>query len=133
MKEVMQELGPDRVRYAGVDVTQPDDVTAALDLAQESLGTVNCVVSCAGIAVAQRTYSRKGAHSLDDFSRVMHVNTTGTFNVLRLAAERMAATEPDGNQPRAGLNVSAARTGPPTLPLRPPDPNPSRRAAGHHH
>jgi len=107
MKEVMQELGPDRVRYAGVDVTQPDDVTAALDLAQESLGTVNCVVSCAGIAVAQRTYSRKGAHSLDDFSRVMHVNTTGTFNVLRLAAERMAATEPDADGQR-GIIINTA-------------------------
>jgi 3-hydroxyacyl-CoA dehydrogenase/3-hydroxy-2-methylbutyryl-CoA dehydrogenase len=35
------------------------------------------------------------AHPLDEFTRTLHVNTIGTFNVARLAAERMARREPD--------------------------------------
>jgi 3-hydroxyacyl-CoA dehydrogenase / 3-hydroxy-2-methylbutyryl-CoA dehydrogenase len=50
---------------------------------------VNTVVSCAGIAVATRTLSKKGPHSLEDFAKVLTVNTIGTFNVARLSAERL--------------------------------------------
>jgi NAD(P)-dependent dehydrogenase (short-subunit alcohol dehydrogenase family) len=32
--------------------------------------------------------------SLDDFQRTVNVNLVGTFNVCRLAAERMASQEP---------------------------------------
>jgi len=61
--------------------------------------TVNVAVNCAGIAVAKKTLSKKKgssdivAHSLEDFSKTLHVNTVGTFNVSRLAAERMASRE----------------------------------------
>jgi NAD(P)-dependent dehydrogenase (short-subunit alcohol dehydrogenase family) len=47
-------------------------------------------VCCAGIAVAQKTLGKRGPHSLDDFGRVLQVNLVGSFNVARLAAERMA-------------------------------------------
>eukprot|EP00622_Pseudochattonella_farcimen_P002385 FR737302.1.p1 GENE.FR737302.1~~FR737302.1.p1 ORF type:complete len:225 (+),score=13.11 FR737302.1:28-675(+) len=108
MQQVVKELGGEGfAKYAVMDVTQPTDVSAALDLAQESFGAVNCVVSCAGIAVAQRTLSRKGPHSLEDFSRVLHVNTTGTFNVLRLSAERMSANDADAHGQR-GVIINTA-------------------------
>ena len=46
-----------------------------------------------------KTVGKKGAHSLDVFANVINVNLVGTFNVLRLAAERMAAAEPvDGER-----------------------------------
>ena len=32
--------------------------------------------------------------SLDDFQRTINVNLVGTFNVCRLAAEKMAAQDP---------------------------------------
>lgn len=88
LNDIVAGLGDKRALAVGMDVTSPDDVRVALDQAEEQFGAVNCVVSCAGIAVASRTLSKKGPHSLDDFSKVLHVNTTGTFNVLRLAAER---------------------------------------------
>ena len=79
---------------------QQAEVEAALDECEARFGTVNALVSCAGIAVASRTVSKKGAHSLDDFSRVLHVNTTGTFNVLRLAAERYVFGANEGGNAR---------------------------------
>ena len=87
LESITADLGPSTLA-ACMDVTKPAEVEAALDECEARFGTVNALVSCAGIAVASRTVSKKGAHSLDDFSRVLHVNTTGTFNVLRLAAER---------------------------------------------
>jgi len=107
LNDIVAGLGDKRALAVGMDVTSPDDVRVALDQAEEQFGAVNCVVSCAGIAVASRTLSKKGPHSLDDFSKVLHVNTTGTFNVLRLAAERMSTREADSHGQR-GVIVNTA-------------------------
>ena len=54
-------------------------------------GSVNAAVNCAGIGVAVKTYNpKKGPHPLDLFQKVLAVNTGGSFNVIRLASERMA-------------------------------------------
>ena len=37
----------------------------------------------------RRTLSKKGPHSLEQFERVLKVNTSGTFNCIRLVAEAM--------------------------------------------
>ena len=91
----LSELGGGEVVFAPADVTSADDVSAALDQCEAAFGApVNVAVNCAGIGYAARTiHPKRGAHDLDAFSKVMHVNTTGTFNVLRLAAERMASAE----------------------------------------
>ena len=71
-------------------------------------GGVHAVVQCAGIATATKVLGRKGAHSLADFERVLRVNTVGTFNVLRLAAEQMAAQQADEGGQR-GVIINTAR------------------------
>ncbi|MEZ7240215.1 3-hydroxyacyl-CoA dehydrogenase [Rhodococcus sp. GXMU-t2271] len=88
---IAKELG-DRVRFAAADVTDEAAVTEALDLA-ESLGPLRVAVNCAGIGNAVKTVSKKGAFPLDAFKKVVDVNLFGTFNVIRLAAERIAKTE----------------------------------------
>ncbi|ATQ30317.1 3-hydroxy-2-methylbutyryl-CoA dehydrogenase [Rhodococcus ruber Chol-4] len=94
---IAKELG-DRVRFAAADVTDEAAVTEALDLA-ESLGPLRVAVNCAGIGNAVKTVSKKGAFPLDAFKKVVDVNLFGTFNVIRLAAERIAKTEPvDGER-----------------------------------
>ncbi|NLV81342.1 MAG: 3-hydroxyacyl-CoA dehydrogenase [Rhodococcus sp.] len=94
---IAKELG-DRVRFAAADVTDEAAVTEALDLA-ESLGPLRVAVNCAGIGNAVKTVSKKGAFPFDDFKKVVNVNLFGTFNVIRLAAERIAKTEPiDGER-----------------------------------
>ncbi|MBF6181078.1 3-oxoacyl-[acyl-carrier-protein] reductase FabG [Nocardia otitidiscaviarum] len=90
-KAVAEELG-ERATFAPGDVTSEADVTAALDAAA-GLGTLRIAVNCAGIGNAIRTVSKKGAFPLDAFTKVVNVNLIGSFNVIRLAAERMAATE----------------------------------------
>lgn len=83
-------------------------VEAALDLAEKRFGRVNAAVNCAGIAPPARVVGKKGAHDLDLFNKVLAVNTSGTFNVTRLVAARMAANEPDARGER-GVIVNTAR------------------------
>jgi NAD(P)-dependent dehydrogenase (short-subunit alcohol dehydrogenase family) len=103
-EETAKELG-ESAAFSPGDVTSPDDVTAALDRAA-GLGTLRIAVNCAGIGPAARTFGRKGPFPLDMFTRVVTVNLIGTFNVIRLAAERIAAAAPvDGER---GVVVNTA-------------------------
>ena len=89
-------LGPGAV-FAPADVADEAAVGAALDAA-EQLGTLRIVVNCAGVATPGKVLGRGGVLGLDVFERVVRVNLVGTFNVLRLAAARMAAAEPVGEE-----------------------------------
>jgi len=102
--DLAERLG-ERVRFAAADVTDEADVETALDLAAE-LGTLRVAVSCAGIVDAARTVGKSGPFPLDTFARVVSVNLIGTFNVIRLAATRIAvADEIDGER---GVLVNTA-------------------------
>ena len=83
--------------FAPADVTDEAAVTAALDAAA-GLGTLRVVVNCAGVATPGKVLGRSGVLALDAFERVVRVNLVGTFNVLRLAAARIAAAEPLGEE-----------------------------------
>jgi NAD(P)-dependent dehydrogenase (short-subunit alcohol dehydrogenase family) len=65
-------------------------VSAALDHADQ-LGPLRIAVACAGIAPPARILGRKGVVPLEHFSKTVSVNLIGTFNLARLAAERIAA------------------------------------------
>ncbi|WP_029107992.1 3-hydroxyacyl-CoA dehydrogenase [Mycobacterium sp. URHD0025] len=106
-EEVVAELG-DRAKFVGTDVTDEAGVSEALDVA-ESLGPVRINVNCAGIGNAIKTLSKNGAFPLDGFRKVVEVNLIGTFNVIRLSAERIAKTEPIGpNGEERGVIINTA-------------------------
>ncbi len=100
------ELGG-RARFVEVNVTDADQVSAAVDAASEADRGLRISVCCAGIGWAQRTASKGGPHDLQLFSNVVQVNLIGTFNVLRLAAASMNGNEPDDAGER-GVCVNTA-------------------------
>ena len=83
--------------FAHVDVTNTDDVIAAIELAKE-MGPLRALVNSAGVGWATRTIGKDGqyssAHDLDMYRRVIEINLIGTFNCMRLAATAMSTTEP---------------------------------------
>jgi NAD(P)-dependent dehydrogenase (short-subunit alcohol dehydrogenase family) len=95
-KAVAERLG-ERVSFAPADVTDEASVAAALDVAVEQ-GPLRAAVNCAGTGDAIRILGKKGVYPLEKFARVVQVNLIGTFNVIRLAAERMVANEPLGEE-----------------------------------
>ena len=104
-KEIAGELG-DRAVFSPGDVTSPDSVTAALDAAA-GLGTLRITVNCAGIGNGIRTVSKKGPFPLDAFTKVISVNLIGTFNVIRLAAERISQAPEAGEERGVIINTAS--------------------------
>lgn len=104
-EEVVRELG-ERARFAPADVTDEKAVTSALEIA-ECLGPLRIVVNCAGTGNAIRVLGKDGVFPLDAFRKVVDVNLIGTFNVLRLGAERIAKTEPVGEERGVIINTAS--------------------------
>ncbi|PYH02357.1 SDR family NAD(P)-dependent oxidoreductase [Arthrobacter stackebrandtii] len=102
------ELG-ERAVFAAADVTDEGQVRTAIAAAAE-LGTLRVVVNCAGVATPGKVLGREGVLPLEQFSRVVQINLVGTFNVLRLCAEAMAAAEPLAGEfgPERGVIVNTA-------------------------
>jgi NAD(P)-dependent dehydrogenase (short-subunit alcohol dehydrogenase family) len=101
------ELGG-HTTFVRTDVTDETSVQAAVAEAAGKDRPLRIAVNCAGIGWAQRTVGRDGQpHDLDAFVRTVMVNLVGTFNVLRLAAAAMSATEPDDEGER-GVIVNTA-------------------------
>ena len=79
--------------FLAADVADADQMRLAVETAA-GLGPLRIVVACAGIATGGRVVGRAGPLPLEEFERVLLVNLTGTFNVVRLAAAAMAQTSP---------------------------------------
>ena len=90
--------------FAAADVTDEAQVQAAV----ESVEGLRLAVSCAGIGWAERTVKKDGPAALLPFETVVRVNLIGTFNVLRLSANAMAAGEPDAEGERGAVVMTAS-------------------------
>ena len=105
-EQVAAELG-DNVVFCKVDVTDEAAVKAGLDAAIAAFGKINANINCAGIGIAMKTMGKEGPHDLATYKKVLEINLIGTFNVLRLASERMAENEPNEDGER-GVIVNTA-------------------------
>lgn len=95
-------------RFLQCDVTNPDDVTAAVSGAVEAFGTIDILVNAAGVAPAQRVLSRDGSlFDLELFKFTIGVNLIGMFDVIRNVAAVMAENEPRSTGER-GVIVNVA-------------------------
>jgi NAD(P)-dependent dehydrogenase (short-subunit alcohol dehydrogenase family) len=105
-KEVADSIGG---QFAGTDVTDPESVQQAVDLAAGSGRPLRAVISCAGIGWAERTLSRQGEpHGLKMWQTVIAVNLTGTFNTMRLAAAAIARTQPADADGQRGVIINTS-------------------------
>ena len=103
--QVAQEIGG---HFHPTDVTDEERVAAAVEEAVEELGGLRFAASCAGIGWAERTVKKDGPAALAPFETVIRVNLIGTFNVLRLTANAMAANEPDEQGERGAVVMTAS-------------------------
>jgi NAD(P)-dependent dehydrogenase (short-subunit alcohol dehydrogenase family) len=89
------------------DVTSEDDAARAVDEAARGPDGLRILVNCAGIGTAGRVLSKSGPMPLGDFERVIRINLVGTFNMMRLAAARMAEA-PESDDKARGVIVNTA-------------------------
>lgn len=95
-----------KATFAAADVTDGPQITAAFDIA-ETFGPVRVVVNCAGVATPGRILGKAGVLPLEQFARVVQINLIGTFNVLRVGAERIARTVAIGEERGVIVNTAS--------------------------
>lgn len=105
---VAKEIGSNCIFTPG-NVTSEEDVKKALATVKEKFNRLDVTVNCAGIGVAFKTYNfnKDLPHSLEDFTKVVMVNTVGTFNVVRLSVGLIGKNEP-GPDGLRGVVVNTA-------------------------
>ena len=88
------------------DVSNETDGQAVVKQAV-SMGKLMGLVNCAGIAPAEKTVGKNGAHNLALYTKTIMVNLVGSFNMIRLAAEAMSKNDPEPTGER-GVMISTA-------------------------
>lgn len=81
---------PGQVIFCNVNVTDEASVAAGIAATMEAFGAIHICCNFAGTGNAKRTMGKNGPFPLDEFNLIIQINLVGTFNVLRLCAEKMA-------------------------------------------
>jgi len=100
VKKVADEIG---AQHFSGDVSNEVEMKKAV----EKFDGLNCLVNCAGIAVGAKVVSSRGMHDLGLFEKVLKVNLIGTFNMLRLCADKMQSNNPD-HEGEKGVIINTA-------------------------
>ena len=100
LKKVANELNAEF--FVG-DVSNEAEMQKAI----ENYKGINCLVNCAGIAVGAKVVSSRGMHSLNLFEKVLNVNLIGSFNMLRLCADKMQSNDAD-HEGEKGVIINTA-------------------------
>ena len=100
LKNVADEIGS---QYYVGDVSNEEEMKNAIT----DFNGLNCLVNCAGIAVGAKVVSSRGMHDLNLFEKVLKVNLIGSFNMLRLCADKIQSNEPD-HEGEKGVVINTA-------------------------
>jgi NAD(P)-dependent dehydrogenase (short-subunit alcohol dehydrogenase family) len=105
------ELGG-RATFVRTDVTDSDTIAAAIDAAS-ALGELRyAVLAHGGFGVNQRIVQRDGSPAdLEGFTRTIDLYLIGTFNLLRLAAAKIATSSPGSSGERGAIVMTASIAG----------------------
>lgn len=106
-QQAARDLGSSAT-FVAADVTETGQMEAVFDQAGRQ-GPLRAVVHCAGRGAPVRVVDKEGnPGSLETFEAIVRLNVVGSFNVLRLAAARMAAQEPLENGERGVCILTAS-------------------------
>ena len=100
---------PGEAVFRACDVMDYERVGELIEEVTAHFGALHVGVNLAGgqIGGPARTFSKKGPHDLDNFSKTLELNTVASFNFLRLCAEQMSKNEPNEDGER-GCVISTA-------------------------
>ena len=106
-QQLQQQLGS-QSEFLAVDVTDENQVLQLFSHIEQKYGQLNGLVNCAGIAPSAKVLGRDGLHDLAMFQKVLNINVTGSFNMIRFAAQLMAKYDLQANEEERGVIVNTA-------------------------
>lgn len=107
-REQADALG-EAARFCHCDITDSASVEAALDVAEQTFGAIHGVIHCAGVVSVAKLVDRYGEPApLEGFEKTLAINLSGTFNVARLTAARMARNAAEGEDGERGIILNTA-------------------------
>ena len=106
-QQLQQQLG-ENADFVAVDVTDENQVQQLFNHIEQKYGQLNGLVNCAGIAPSAKVLGRDGLHDLAMFQKVLNINVTGSFNMIRFAAQLMVKYDLAANEEERGVIVNTA-------------------------
>lgn len=106
--EKMQQRLGEKSKFVQLDVTDEVAVEAFFKNVVEEFGQLNGLINCAGIGPSAKVLGKEGIHELALFQKVLNINVTGTFNMLRFAAQLIAQYELKAGEEERGVIVNTA-------------------------
>lgn len=104
---LQSQLG-ENAKFVQLDVTDETTVQQFFNDLEQDYGQLNGLINCAGIGPSAKVLGKNGIHSLDDFQKVLNINVSGTFNMLRFAANLMAKYELKAGEEERGVIINTA-------------------------
>lgn len=86
LKKECESLGALQVEAYGVDVTKPEEVESMVMGVKNTFGAIHGLFNNAGY---QGVFKSVDEYPTEDFDRVMRINVTGVFNVLKYTSKVM--------------------------------------------
>ena len=106
-QKLQQQLG-ENAEFVAVDVIDENQVQQLLNHIEQKYGQLNGLVNCAGIAPSAKVLGRDGLHDLAMFQKVLNINVTGSFNMIRFAAQLMSKYDLAADEEERGVIVNTA-------------------------
>jgi len=97
----------ERAGFVPTDVTDEDAARACVQATLDQFGSLQGLINCAGIGVAEKIVGKEGPQPLARFAKVVQVNLIGTFNMLSQASAAMS-TGPAGESGERGIVINTA-------------------------
>lgn len=104
----LQQVLGDQSEFVQLDVTNEQAVEQFFRQLSEKYTQLNGLVNCAGIAPSAKVLGRDGIHELAMFQKVLEINVTGTFNMIRYAAKLISKYELEIGEEERGVIVNTA-------------------------
>ena len=104
---LQSQLG-ENAKFVQLDVTDETTVQQFFNDLEQDYGQLNGLINCAGIGPSAKVLGKNGIHSLDAFQKVLNINVSGSFNMLRFAANLIAKYELKAGEEERGVIINTA-------------------------
>lgn len=104
---LQSQLGAN-AKFVQLDVTDETTVEQFFNDLEQDYGQLNGLINCAGIGPSAKVLGKNGIHSLDAFQKVLNINVSGSFNMLRFAANLIAKYELKAGEEERGVIINTA-------------------------